>query len=327
MSVNPSEIKAAWATLSPPSEARLSSFPLAISLADHRVRLALDEVGQRHLLVPAGDERVEGDKRLSSLNVSQTTLMFGAEETSFVDVHCREVELNAEFDDLIADVIASVELSATPANETIQAIGRWRRMFRAAASRGLTERERLALFAELSVLESLLESDCSVVIDDWTGPDRDRHDFELGHLCLEVKALGEDSEDVTIHGLEQMDTHDGRPLSLLLLTVVADDGGTTLCELVDRLRDRLGRDTGFDRKLSMVKWNDQDYMLQTQRYCVTLVSVVPVGPLTPRIVPSDLVSGKAPDGVTSLRYKIGIESLLSDATNTSLAFLARVIAT
>jgi hypothetical protein len=316
-------LREAWVVLSPPTGGELSGYPLDVEFEGQPVRVALDGEGHRHLLVPAGAEVISGDQKPSVITLTQRDLSFGGVTGSFVDVRCVKGELAAEFDDFIVDVLNSINGSENPAQQTVQVIGRWRQLFKSALARGLSEQERIGLFAELTVLSAIHSLDDAIASEHWTGPDRDKHDFELPARCLEVKAVGISGANVTIHGLDQLDAHDGRDLHLVLVTVEQDPDGHTLAELVDRVRAQLGGDPEFPRKLAKARWNREDHLSQVQSYSVISACALPVDGATPRLVPSSLLGGMPPEGVSAIQYRIALEALLPLCTSPDLHSVAR----
>ncbi|MGH4000937.1 MAG: PD-(D/E)XK motif protein, partial [Pseudonocardiaceae bacterium] len=216
--VAPGRLQRAWAVLSAPRTAALSAYLLEVTAGGLACRVALDRAGLRHLLVPASGETLAPDRRPSVLSCSVRILTFDSEMMTYVDIWCTEPDLHAEFDDVIDDLLDAVDGAAAPGATALAGLSRWRRLFRTRLARGLSAAARIGLFAELTVLRSLLDADPSLPVEVWTGPLGQPHDLEAPTRCLEIKATGTRHEPITINGIEQLDTHDGRPLDLLVLT-------------------------------------------------------------------------------------------------------------
>ena len=130
--------------------------------------------------------------------------MFGAADEVFVDLSCTEQDLHAEFDDVVTDILESIRGVERPGIAALQAIARWRRLFRARLVRGLSIQAKLGLFAELTMLLALVDADPAFSVDLWRGPLREPHDFEAPGRCLEIKAVTSESDAVVIHGVSQL---------------------------------------------------------------------------------------------------------------------------
>ena len=314
-------VRRAWGVLSAPTGQAMSSYPLDMVFGDVPVRLAVDRDGHRHVMVPAGSEKVPPDQRKHVLTLKQASYSFGSAAASYLDIVCDDSDLYPEFDDVVLDVLEVIEGSSNPAVAAATTIGRWRRLLQAGVRRSLSEQQRIGLFAELSVLKQLVSVQPDLSPSVWTGPDRRPHDVELEAACIEVKGLGKMSGSITIHGLNQLDVHDGRPLRLVLVTVVADDAGRTTHELVEELKGSFVDGSGFLSQLAKSGWTADDPMSATLAYALESIAIVEVDEATPRLTRASLVS-ELPDGIDDVRYSVSVPELLSRSRTTTLAGLA-----
>ncbi|MEU8003155.1 PD-(D/E)XK motif protein [Catellatospora sp. NPDC049111] len=312
----------AWAVLTPPRVQEFSSFPLEVVCGGEPCRVALDGTGARHLLVPAGEEAVAVDPRPAVLGLAIRKLRFEGPPVVYVDVSCTEADLFAEFDEIVTDVLEAVSGAQRPASAAIGAVTRWRRLFRSRLVRGLSYQAKVGLFAELSVLSALVAADAGFPVQAWRGPLNEPHDFEAPACCLEVKGLSAGSDGVVIHGLEQLNTHDGRRLELVMLRVVEDPEGRRLGDLVADLRDVVSSRVDLRSRLSAAGWSEQPDRPDVDTFSIEEVFRLEVGAGTPRLVPSSLVTGSLPYGVGDLDYRIDLAPLLSLTVGASLAEIA-----
>jgi hypothetical protein len=129
---------------------------------------------------------------------------------------------------------------------------------------GFSQERMLGLYGELVMLERL----ASVVgmaraVAVWTGPERGLHDFEAGGFAVEVKTSQGASGAVRIGSLDQLDPSGLRQLALCRLVVVPDVAGTSLTDVVARVRAAAAaagpaiRRT-FDQRLLMSGYIDPD---------------------------------------------------------------------
>jgi hypothetical protein len=305
----PTEVERAWAVLQPPRHAQLAAFPIGPDLGATSCRLAVDQDGLRHLIVPATSEQVAVDPRPSALTVTVRQLTFDGLKTVWVDVCCTDGDLNPEFDELINDVLENLDGSSTPAATTLRTINRWRRLFGAKATRGLSVQARRGLFAELMLLRTLLTCQPTVDVSAWTGPLRQPHDFELPRRCIEVKAVGRRNDAVTIHGLDQLASHDGRPLDLVVMTVVDDPAGATLAEIIDEIKTMTPNLPALATLLRDSGWTPMIGAADTDRLSVSDVISVVVDDTLPRLVPNSLTAGTLPTEISELTYKLSREAV------------------
>ncbi|MEH0818542.1 MULTISPECIES: PD-(D/E)XK motif protein [unclassified Micromonospora] len=320
--IEPTTLERAWAVLVPPRAKELASFPLEVVSGADPCRVALDGAGTRHLLVPAGDEAVSVDTKPAVLGMAIRKLSFGGPAVTYVDVSCGESDLFPEFDEIVTDVLEAVSDAERPASAAIAAVTRWRRLFRSRLLRGLSRQAKLGLFAELAVLSSLVEADPGFPVEAWRGPLNEPHDFEATARCLEVKGLSAASDGIVVHGLEQLNTHDDRPLDLVLLRVVEDPDGRSVSDLVDHLRGAVASRAGLRTRLSAAGWSEQPDRPDLDTFAIEEVLRLVVGVGTPRVVSSSLVAGALPHGVGDLSYQVGLAALLPFSAGASLAEIA-----
>jgi len=234
-------------------------------LADGRhLVLAVDESGQRHLLVPQSGVNLPSNTR-SPLAVATREFAFGGDHDSdpirgrYLDIHCQVKTLNGQFDKVIADVIEAVQESRDAAAGAAATVASWRRLFTTLVdSPGLTYQQRLALFGELSVLRDLAETVPEFDVAWWTGPLGEPQDFRMPDLAVEVKTTGEDSTSVTIHGLEQLDAPEADPVRLIIRRVVESPSGITLSELFSQVLDVVADRSALRDRAAMVGVTDTD---------------------------------------------------------------------
>lgn len=312
----------AWAVLPRPVNQAFNSFQMGDG-SPASSRVAVDRNGLRHLLVPVENGVVFADQWPSVLSCEVRDLRFDGTVSTFVDVRCDDSDLNAEFDDVVEDLIEAAENSAHPGSAVLSGLARWRRLFRAAFVRGLSPQARLGLFGELTLLSELIKAEPGLPVDVWTGPFAGVHDFEAPNRCLEVKAVGIDRVPVRINGIEQLDTHDDKRLELLLLTVVPDPSGITLSDLVERVRTKVVDTAEFDRRLRRVGWHPVLTGTDQDSFVVAETFRIPVTDEVPRLVPAGLVGGRLPDDLSDVSYRIRFDALSDHAAAGSLEEVAR----
>ncbi|CQD04660.1 hypothetical protein BN1232_00735 [Mycobacterium lentiflavum] len=260
--------------------------------------------------------------RPATLIASVRTLTFrNTTAATYLDISCSEKDLFPEFDDVIADILRCIASSEMPASDASAALARLRRLFRSRLSRGLGHEAKLGLFAELSVLHALLSSGC-ISVENWRGPLREPHDFECPSRCVEVKALSEQGDGFIVHGWEQLDTHDDRPLVLALVIVVPDPDGLTVGELVSEVGKVTDSASVLNSRLIAAGWDVNGSDDDSDRFSLGPTFVVPVSESVPRLIPAMLLDAAAPEGLSDLRYRVSLDSVIPFTVASSLQALA-----
>ena len=314
----PTELERAWGILQPRRGKELNSFPLDLAVHGVPCRVAIDRDGLRHLLVPALEESLAATSRPSTLTVTVRNLHFDDGGNRYVDACVTEPDLHPEFDDLIRDVLDEVRDADRPGATALRTIGRWRRLFGSKAVRGLSAQARLGLFAELVLLRAVLAERPGVGLDVWTGPLRKPHDFELSRRCVEVKAVGAGSDSIVVHGIDQLDRHVGRPLDLVVMTVVGDPDGTTLKDLVDHVQSMTASPTALKELLGETGWTAAANHADTEPLAVSELIRVRVDDSTPRLTSSSLLLGELPEELSHLTYRLSRKAIGDHGQSASL---------
>lgn len=127
--------------------------------------------------------------------------------------------------------------------------------------RPLSQEAQAGLYGELAALHRLLEvMPGGSAFDAWKGPMHAAQDFHLGSGALEVKSTTtSDVFKARINSVEQLDS-ERQPMYLGALRLKEDPAGSSLNDLVGRLRDladERGRRRGFDALLIMAGYYDE----------------------------------------------------------------------
>lgn len=311
-------IRRGWAVLAPPKSNHFTTYPLAVS-QDLTPRLALDRAGRRHLLIPTDEVHELSGESSASLSLTVSTLVFDGEALQYLAVCCNEPELNPEFDEVLVDIMDAVSRHPEDAGSvTLDVVGRWRRLFRAAGKRGLSPEAQMGLFAELSLLRALQDID-DRALSFWTGPEAAPHDFELPFSSVEVKGVGRTADHIVVHGLDQMDSMGGKPLTLALVFLGSHPAGETVAGLISALEAVVEDVPAFRAKLRGSGWTGQE---PDSRFVIDEIRRVDVIDV-PRLVGSDLRSGTLRTGIYKLSYSVSLAEMIP---RSSLSTLERVAA-
>lgn len=312
-SLNCTDLAIYWtdiATSNAPEDGKWRSRRLPLESDGRALVLAVDDVNERHLLVPVGVEEVPTNTR-SPLSVSADRFHFrdfaGDLKGRFIDIHCARSSLNSQFDYVVDDVLSAVEDSDDRAGAALATVNMWRRLFTNLATAPiLTYQEKIAAFGELTVLEELLESDPEFQPEWWTGPEAQPHDFETDRCSVEVKAVGQESQTITIHGLAQLAPTDDKPLYLVIRTIEADPAGRTLGELLESVLAI--RDTGTVIRDRAAQLGISTTSKDTERFRVTRTQIGIVAERFPRLTASDL-DGASRTAVVRATYDLSLDAL------------------
>ena len=312
-----------WAVLVPPRSAELSSFVLKSASGEAGPRAAVDREGHRHLLVPYRDDAsilvVEPN---SALTTSSRSLTFGFGSIDYIDIACRDSSLRREFDQICADILQAFDEDGAgrAAERSAQVVGRWRRLLRTVRSRSLSPQQRVGLFAELNVLRALALGGLADA-DNWTGPEAAPHDFEFASASIEVKGVGADADHIVIHGVDQLDELDGKPLHLIIAEVYEDAGGERLADVLTEAEAAVAAPGAVRAKVERLGYRSED---DEMRFSFGQLFMVRVTADFPRIVGRDLAGG-VPFGLSRLSYSLDRAVAIAQMRVTGLDEIGAVI--
>lgn len=305
--------KIAHAPMADGEQWRALALPISFSSKNERAIVqAIDQWGQHHVLVPAEDVDLPVNKN-SPLAVSVREFRFGNAETGvmsglYLDIHCRVPALNTQFDLVITDVVDAVKEARRPDAAAAAAVADWRRLFMAISERGpLTYREKLAAFGELSVVLDLSLANRGFRIQEWTGPLLRPHDFEMPEVSLEVKSVGDDSDTITIHGLSQLESTEGKALVLILRRLIESPNGQTVPELLKALV--AVTDDAYLARDRAARLGVYEGLQDSTRFEVVETLFGEVKPGFPRIAVQDLPADHI-DAIKRVTYDLALSELV-----------------
>ena len=322
-----------WKGLSPPDQMTRVSGRRVDPRLKWEMYWAVDTDGSCLLILRHARENRPGSRLPKLRGLEIETRIPSDENQSILVIRLKDTEQRDIFHRLCLDIISATRLAESE-EEAIERFlartWRWHRLLRGGRIDKLTDEEQKGLIGELRLMQQHLFRMIGVAasIRSWTGPLDSPKDFEIGRVCVEVKARrGAARPFVTISTEHQLDTMGLDALFLFVLEVtgtssddhrgvtVSDAARGVLAELqnldvsvVELFEERLLA-TGFD-------WQD-DYT--GSRWLVGSEHIFEVVDGFPRITP-----GMYSTGVTNVRYAIALqdcEAFRSDQANLASVLL------
>lgn len=255
-----------------------------------------------------------GVKEIDPLpEIRQLAMSFGSVSGSgrALLISLRDPEQKDIFAHLCRDVVTAAEAASDPTEALSRAVvrtKRWHHLLRGGGPDRLSREEQRGLVGELDMLRDLMgRLGAHAAIEAWTGPSGAAKDFELGGLCIEVKARrGASRPWILVSSADQLADVEGAALVLRVVDVDAavKPQGMTLTDHVRRVDD-LFREAPlesyglWETSLAATGYDDlHDY--SGLRWTVGTARHYEVRDGFPRVVPP-LV-----EGVADLRYSISL---------------------
>tara|TARA_R100000365_G_C2748176_1_gene79083 strand:- start:2416 stop:3429 length:1014 start_codon:yes stop_codon:yes gene_type:complete len=305
-----------WKDLSPPAQSSTASGRRVDPELQWGLFWAVDVDGSCLLILQHAPENRPRNKlpNLRGLGI-ETRLPQGGGHALLV-IRLRDNEQREIFHRLCLDIIAATRLARSE-QEAIERFlartWRWHRLLRGGRDERLSDEEQKGLIGELRVMQQHLFPSIGIeaAIRSWTGPLDAPKDFEVGRVCIEVKARrGAATPFVSISTEHQLDTTgiDALFLNVAEVTGTSEDDpkGLTMTDVVLSILDEIQEHYPsvvelFEERLLAVgfDWAD-DY--SDRKWLMGADHLFEVVGDFPRITPD-----MYPAGVTSVRYSIALQ--------------------
>ena len=240
-----------WADLRavrPSYDDALVTAPVMVDGGETLLALAMDQPGNLHLLIPIESGHAgQKPSDLNGLKVRHRRLETGdvldlaappSHEQVFTPF-CRDVKSmrwscsNVTHGAAVAAIVRNWQSAWKPVRQEMGAS------------------VQVGLFGELLVLNSLMLPCLGpTAIDQWSGPEAERHDFVGDRLHLEVKTTRRSRPEHEISRIDQLRVHRGVRLLLVSVQVEQSVGGSeTLATQIDSVIDALRPAANHHRRL------------------------------------------------------------------------------
>ena len=203
-----------------------------------------------------------------------------------------------------------------PSEAVRETLEQWRSVL-AARTRMSIEAE-VGLIGELLVLDALGTELGDEALTAWRGALSEEHDFGMVDVDVEVKTTTGERRRHWISSLTQLRCTPGRPLVLVSLQVTRGGQiGTTLTELVGRVRSTFAKVDQLNAKLGQIGWDDEAGDLFVDRWTLrTPPAPFAVVGLFPAITPADIAAMTIDSSaVAEVRYRIDLDDRPTDSVD------------
>jgi hypothetical protein len=305
----------------------LATAEMALHTPAGPLRLAVDESGCRHLLVPVplGDRAVV-DWLSSGVRMTTRVKVVADEPVRFLDLECRRDDLSGVFTGLVAEVCAVVAFQGQISGPDLsRMLESWRKLL--GGDPQVWTVPRLAgLYGELLVLERLLDHDPACT-ETWVGPAGAPQDFRSHPHAIEVKSTASPTgRRIHVHGADQLECPASGRLTLVWyrFAVSPDGGGDGIRRAVERCLAKANTSGILSRldqiglpSLNSMEVGGVGFELVEQR-------IYDVDPDFPAITPAKFAGGSVPPGIQSIEYVVDLDTVAAsedDFDSVAIRFL------
>ena len=298
----------------------ISARPLSVSgLSEADVLLCITQEGNPGILLrnPGGRASLPKPGCGRLVVKREQLLRDGYQPDDYIRIECLESSLETPFALMASRVVSHLASGETPSKACMDAVLEFRRLLSRNGGLLPSDDEILGLVGELLLLRRLVSAGPHLW-QGWNGPLGSARDYSWGTVDIEAKAsrMAGDSR-LTVNGLDQLETEDGRDLLIHHSILTENPMGTIDApRLVDEIREQISDPEGFDTSLANAGYlSEQSDLWLEHRFTLHSTHIYRVSEGFPRIRRSDFSDGSLPAGVAKLRYDV----LLSNCSDFRLS--------
>jgi hypothetical protein len=280
------------------------------------LELLVEEGGQSlGLLIPFPDLTGKGLPKFEHVDV--TPRKIDGKNYLLVSTSCKT--LFQEFYSFLNGVADTIQLEHRPPLEAVgERLTSWKELF--ARLKRLSAEEEAGLIGELWFLDGLIKAGGTAMLDSWTGPLGEPHDFAMARQDFEVKTTRMARRVHTVQGLAQLLPSDGKGLSIVSLQLQPSgvSKGFSLPGMIEGIGLALQSDPPRREKFRAILrdrfgYSAKDRELYEDTFILrSKARIIPVDSSCPKIVRSwiEAQAGTGPSArIVDVEYRIDVEGL------------------
>ena len=168
------------------------------------------------------------------------------------------------------------------------------------------------LLGELLLLDHLLNRLELDALDNWVGPNGNRHDFEFPSSSIEVKTTTvRNGDEIRVNGSTQLVPYPGKSVSILRVKLEFEPNGISLPSLIEKISLARNIDsTKLHEKLSKIGYRSE-LADSYKSICFQVVEfqIIPVDEHFPRISPDALQKIDPSGRIHEVEYSVNVSGL------------------
>jgi hypothetical protein len=113
---------------------------------------------------------------------------------------------------------------------------KWKNMLSLDTEKVMSLSSVIGLFGELLLLDYLVNGKKIATLDNWVGPNGNRHDFEFLQHSIEVKSTTvKNGNDIQLNGVTQLEPYPGKTVTILRIKLEIEPNGVSLPQLIKKI--------------------------------------------------------------------------------------------
>jgi len=189
---------------------------------------------------------------------------------------------------------------------------KWKNMLSLDTEKVMSLKSVIGLFGELLLLDYLVNVKKIATLDNWVGPNGNRHDFEFLQHSIEVKSTTvKNGNDIHVSGVTQLEPYLGKTVAILRIKLEIEPNGVSLPQLIERIAAgnsiSLGKLT--EKLLKVGYQSDKEHHYKDLCFQAIEFQVIPVDSKFPRITANSLLEIDPGARIKDVEYVVIVSGL------------------
>ena len=189
---------------------------------------------------------------------------------------------------------------------------KWKGMLTLDTEKVMSLSNVIGLFGELLLLDYLVNVKKIPALDNWVGPNGNRHDFEFSQHSIEVKSTTvKNGNEIHVSGVTQLEPYPGKSVAILRIKLEIEPNGISLPELIRQMNaaGSLSKEK-FSEKLAKYGYQgDKEHLYTGICFQPIEFQVIPVDSKFPRITAKSLLAIDPAARIKEIDYIVNVAGL------------------
>jgi len=191
-------------------------------------------------------------------------------------------------------------------------LAKWKSMLSLDTEKVMSLSAIIGLFGELLLLDYLVNEKKIAALDNWVGPNGNRHDFEFLQHSIEVKSTTvKNGSDIHVSGVTQLEPYPGKTVAILRIKLEIEPNGVSLPQLISKMStiNSINLEK-FKEKLLKVGYQDEKkHHYEELRFQAIEFQIIPVDSKFPRITAQSLLGIDPEARIRDVEYVVNVSGL------------------
>jgi hypothetical protein len=191
-------------------------------------------------------------------------------------------------------------------------LAKWKNMLSLDTEKVMTLNSIIGLFGELLLLDYLVNVKKMPALDNWVGPNGNRHDFEFLQHSIEVKSTTvKNGSDIHVSGVTQLEPYLGKTVAILRVKLEIEPNGVSLPQLIEKITaaNSINLEKLKEKLLKVGYQSDKEHHYRDLRFQVIEFQIIPVDLKFPRITANSLLGIDPSTRIKDVEYVVSVSGL------------------